>query len=101
MTEKRKLELTSTVDGLVMHADLYIPEKPRAIVHLMHGMCEHKERYEEFCNILARIGCVVMATDHRGHGESISEEVPLGYFADREGWLANLKDLNMFAGNIK
>ena len=101
MTEKRKLELTSTVDGLVMHADLYIPEKPRAIVHLMHGMCEHKERYEEFCNILARIGCVVMATDHRGHGESISEEIPLGYFADREGWLANLKDLNMFAGNIK
>ena len=35
MTEKRKLELTSTVDGLVMHADLYIPEKPRAIVRIM------------------------------------------------------------------
>ena len=101
MTEKTKIELTSTVDGLVMHADLYVPEKPRAIVHVMHGMCEHKERYEEFCNILARIGCVVMATDHRGHGESISENIPLGYFADKEGWLANLKDLNMFASYIK
>lgn len=101
MIEKQKMELVSTVDGLKLTANLYIPENPRAIVHVMHGMSEHKERYDEFCNLLARLNCVVLIMDHRGHGESISEKIPLGYFADKEGWLTNLKDLNMFAMNLK
>lgn len=101
MIEKKKLELISSIDNMKLAANLYIPEEPKAIVHVMHGMAEHKERYEEFCNILARLNCVVLIMDHRGHGESISEEIPQGYFADRNGWMANLQDLNMFAMNVK
>ena len=99
--EKKKIELESPIDGLKLYADLYIPDSPKAIVHVMHGMSEHKERYEEFCNLLARLNCVVLIMDHRGHGESISDKIPLGYFADKDGWLCNLKDLNMFASYVK
>ena len=101
MTEIKKLELDSSTDGLKLHANLYIPDNPKAIVHVMHGMSEHKERYDEFCNLLARLNCVVLIMDHRGHGESISENIPLGYFADKDGWMVNLKDLNMFASYVK
>ena len=101
MIQKKKIELESPVDGFKLKANLYIPENPKAIVHVMHGMSEHKERYDEFCNVLARLNCVVLIMDHRGHGESTSNEIPLGYFADKDGWLTNLKDLNMFAMYVK
>ncbi len=71
-TMKQKLRLTSPVDGLVMSADLYVPEEPKAIIHIMHGMAEHKERYEELAIILSRLGCVVLVVDHRGLGERAS-----------------------------
>ena len=101
MIQKKKLELVSTVDGLKLFANIYIPDDPKAIVHVFHGMAEHKERYDEFCNILARLNCVVIIMDNRGHGESISENIPLGYFADKDGWMADLKDLNALAKKIK
>ena len=101
MVQKKKLELSSPIDGLKLYANLYIPDEPKAIVHIMHGMAEYKDRYNEFCNILSRLGCVVLIMDNRGHGESISDDIPLGYFADKMGWMSNLQDLNMFAMHIK
>ncbi|MBR2700621.1 MAG: lysophospholipase [Erysipelotrichaceae bacterium] len=100
MIQKKKIEFVSTIDGLKLFANIYIPDNPKAIIHVMHGMSEHKERYDEFCNILARLNCVVVIMDHRGHGESISDRIPLGYFADKDGWMTNLKDLNALAKKI-
>ena len=34
-------------DGLLLHCLYQKAEKPRAICQIMHGMCEHKERYIE------------------------------------------------------
>ena len=78
MIQKKKIEFVSQTDGMKLYANIYIPDNPKAIVHIFHGMAEHKERYDEFCNILARFNCVVVIMDHRGHGESISEEIPKG-----------------------
>ena len=100
MVEKTTMELTSPIDGLVLHANVYTPEQPRAIVQIFHGMSEHKERYDELCNLLAKFNCVVLISDHRGHGESINESIPLGHFADNDGWRSELKDLNLFAKTI-
>ena len=52
--EKKKIELCSQTDGFKIAADMYIPENPMAIVQIIHGMAEHKERYEEFCTLLTR-----------------------------------------------
>ncbi len=96
MTIKKKVELTSLTDELVLKADLYIPDQPKAVVQIIHGMAEHKERYEILATILAGYQYVVLIADNRGHGESINENIPLGYFADENGWIVNLQDIHRF-----
>ena len=101
MAKKKKMSLQSTTDDLMLYADVYVPEsEPKAVVQIIHGKAEHKERYEVIANILSAYGCVVLVVDNRGHGESISDNVPLGYFADENGWLVNLQDIQQFSTKI-
>ncbi len=50
------------------------------VVHILHGMAEHGERYNRFANYLNSIGYVVYAQDHRGHGLSATDD-DLGWFS--------------------
>ncbi|WP_339216324.1 alpha/beta fold hydrolase [Ornithinibacillus sp. FSL M8-0202] len=54
-------------------------KKSKAIVQIIHGANEHKERYYDFANYLARHGLTVIISDTRGHGYSVSKDYPLGY----------------------
>jgi len=101
MIKKNHIHMLSSTDDLMIYAYLYEPDQPKAIIQILHGMAEHKERYDELCNILANLGYVVVIADHRGHGESISAKVPLGQFADDDGWMVNLRDQAMFAQAVK
>lgn len=101
MTKKNHIHMLSSDGKLPIYANLYEPENPKAVVQILHGMAEHKERYDEMCNVLAKLGFVVIIADHRGHGESFSEDIPLGYFADENGWIVNLRDQNMFSQAVK
>lgn len=101
MIKKEKVTLKSQSDDLMLSANVYICENPKAIVQIIHGMAEHKERYEQLANVLATFGCITVVVDNRGHGESVSESVPLGYFADKNGWLINLQDIHMFSLDIR
>lgn len=42
----------------------------RAIVHILHGVGEHSARYLPVVSALLNAGYVVVANDHRGHGET-------------------------------
>ncbi len=55
--------------------------RPRASVHVAHGMSEHGRRYERFAAALNKAGFNVWAHDHRGHGINSSSGHP-GHFAD-------------------
>ena len=70
----------SEADGLEISALCICPEqKPyRAIIQLVHGMCEHKERYIPFMEYLAEKGYVTVIHDHRGHGKSVRTRDDLG-----------------------
>ena len=48
-------------------------EKPKAVVVIVHGMVEHKERYEYFMSKLKEAGYTSIIADLRGHGKSINE----------------------------
>lgn len=61
------------------------PVAPRAIVQIVHGMCEHMGRYDEFARFLARNGFAVCGEDHIGHGESASDPAEFGHMPPREG----------------
>jgi len=98
MTE---LTIKSEVDGLALAAMYEEPSKasteasvqvPRGIVQLVHGMCEHKERYKEFMAYLASEGFVAIIHDQRGHGASVLSQRDLGYFG-KDGWMAMVEDV--------
>lgn len=54
-------------------------EIPKGIVQIVHGMAEHAARYGEFAEHLNKCGYIVVADDHRGHGNTDRES--LGYCA--------------------
>ncbi len=75
----------SQFDGLPLHGVMMIPQNPKAILQILHGMCEFKERYEDFMRFFAEHGYLVVCHDHRGHGDSVKEEKDRGYFYEKSG----------------
>jgi len=87
---KKALSVTNKTDGVVLHGNLYCDENStRGLILLLHGMSEHKERYEYAIGKLNEAGYAVLSTDERGHGESA---VVKGYFGEKNGWLLNVED---------
>ena len=78
--QREEFKITSQQDNLELGVSLRIPERPRGIMQIVHGMSEHRERYHDFMDYCARQGYVVLIHDHRGHGASIRSEDDLGYF---------------------
>lgn len=76
------------------------PARPRAVVHLVHGMAEHSARYARFAQALTDAGYAVVADDHRGHGRTIGAASPQGHTHDEDGWTAVLADLDVVRDHI-
>lgn len=69
------------IDDITIHGCIFEPKKKaKGIVQILHGMCEHKERYYDFMKYLSDNGFVAVIHDHRGHGDSINDKYVLGYF---------------------
>ena len=71
--------------------------KPKAAVHINHGLGEHAGRYGRFAEALSDAGYEVYAQDHRGHGATTAPEAAQGVFAEKDGWdkvLADMKFVN-------
>jgi alpha-beta hydrolase superfamily lysophospholipase len=73
---------------------------PRGVIQLAHGIAEYALRYERLVDALTKDGWLVYASDHRGHGDSISDSTPLGSFGDA-GWPALVRDLVSFSTRIR
>lgn len=83
--EKKDFTLVSKADGLTLHATRYEPKgEKKGILLILHGMCEFRERYDEFMEFFASNGYVAVCYDQRGHGDSVKTEADLGYFYDRK-----------------
>lgn len=88
-----RITLSASADSLKLSVLIIKPSaKPRAIVQLVHGMCEYKERYIPFMRFLANQGYVCVMHDHRGHGHSVKTFDDLGYFYDG-GYTATIDDV--------
>lgn len=89
------LKLKASADNLDLSVAYIEPSTaPKGIVQLVHGMCEHKERYFDFMNYLAVNGYVVVIHDHRGHGDSVKCGDDLGYMYSG-GWRAMVEDVEV------
>ena len=90
-TFKRE-KIASPSDGLAISIIICEPfTAPKGIVQLVHGMCEHKERYKPLMEFLAANGFISIIHDHRGHGESVRSAEDLGYFYEG-GFTAMIDD---------
>lgn len=83
--QKETFVVQSQFDDLKLHGVIIRPEKPKAIIQILHGMCEYKERYEDFMRFFAERGYIVVCHDHRGHGDSVLREEDRGYLYDFSG----------------
>ena len=72
--------------------------KAKAVIQMVHGMQEHKERYYPFIEYLNKNGYSVVISDMRGHGE----DAPLlGHIADNKGEEILIDDQNKIYEYIK
>ncbi|MBO4447681.1 MAG: lysophospholipase [Bacteroidales bacterium] len=91
-----------SADGAVsLSVAVFMPESsPKGIVQIVHGMCEHKERYYPFMDFLRENGYASIIHDQRGHGATVSSPEDLGYMG-KDGWLALLDDVKTVNGYIR
>ena len=55
------LHMPSDEDGLMLHGLLQLPQgEVRGILHLVHGMCDHKERYQQMLDFFSEQGYAVV-----------------------------------------
>ena len=87
--ERRVIEAD---DGHRILTDCWQPEgEVRALMHIFHGLGEHAARYDRFARECVAHGYVVVAHNHRGHGESCAPD-DLGHYADDNGWNRVIND---------
>ncbi len=78
---KEEFTFPSVVGDADIHAISWKPEGPaKAVLQLVHGMAEYIDRYDGMARWFAEHGIAVYGNDHLGHGLSVNDKYPLGYF---------------------
>lgn len=96
-----EFQFFSDVDKLEIDCMSVLPDGPiKGVVQMVHGMCEHKERYYDFLEYLANQGYLCVIHDHRGHGGSVESDADLGYFYDG-GYEALVEDIHQLTMIVK
>jgi len=62
------------------------------IIYILHGMCEHKERYYKFMQYLSDAGYATIICDLRGHGYH-EDKYNLGYFGDKKALIEDTDEV--------
>ena len=65
-------------------------ENPKGIIQIAHGMVEYAQRYDNIAKLFNQNGYIVVADDHRGHGNTNPES--LGY-CDGEMFFDTILDM--------
>ena len=56
--------------------------KPIGILHFLHGMAEHKERYEQTLSFFSARGYICTIRDMKGHGDNMIPDKGPGYLGE-------------------
>lgn len=80
---------------------MWIPDEVRGAVQLTHGMAEYVGRYDRFARFLAENGFLVYGQDHAGHGRSVTEPNPFGFFKEQGGWDALISDMRSLYSEVR
>lgn len=102
MKNKRKnFKFYSDVDELEIDCMAIYPEgEIKGVLQIVHGMCEHKERYCDFMDYIAGKGYLCVIHDNRGHGKSVKTRADFGYFYEG-GYEALIEDVYKMTKIVK
>ena len=101
MIQKIKKEIPSS-DGIhTLRGFLLVPENPKGILQIAHGMTEHIGRYEAFMRYLAENGFIACGHDHLGHGTTAENGCEHGYFASKDGHKLLCEDVVLFGNAVR
>ena len=92
MADRKEFFFPSSDGDHQVHAVLWLPEEgsPKAVVQIVHGICEYALRYEDFALFLTQHGYAVAGSDHLGHGLTARGPEEYGYFTD---WFQLTRDV--------
>ena len=76
----------SVGDGVELFASKNLVDHPKAVVVLVHGLCEHSGRYDYVVSRLNAFGYSAYRFDNRGHGRSGGER---GFIEDYQLFLVD------------
>ena len=76
-------------------------KEPRAVLQIVHGMCEYFGRYEDYAKTLADAGILVVGHDHLGHGNSAPTADDLGFTAKGGGADFLVEDVYALTEKVK
>lgn len=94
------VKLYSIYNDFKLNVKVYENANAKGVVCILHGMCEHHSRYNDFCDFLFKNGYTVVIYDHRGHGESVKHKSDLGYFY-KNAYNGIVNDLKIVTDYIK
>jgi alpha-beta hydrolase superfamily lysophospholipase len=80
-------------DGTRLFLKTSIPARPKAIIVIVHGLCEHTGRYDDMTQKLEDRNFGVYRFDHRGHGKSAGKPIfyhDFGELIDDVNFVVNL-----------
>ncbi len=99
---KTSVSFKSTDSIHTLRGNLYIPDSaPKGIFHHVHGMTDHKERYDSMLREICDAGYICLAYDNLGHGETARDESELGYFAPKDGYRLLAEDVFAVSEQMK
>ena len=101
MIQKIQKDILSTDGVHTLRGFVLVPENPRAILQIAHGMTEHIGRYEPFMTYLVEHGFIVCGHDHLGHGRTAEANGDFGYFAKKNGYRIVCDDLYAFGSAVR
>lgn len=85
-------------DSYELSARLFDCAEPKAVVNVLHGMEEHKGRYDDFAAFLQENGYAVLTCDMRGHGENAPL---LSHIADKNGDRLLVEDVRILSAWLR
>jgi alpha-beta hydrolase superfamily lysophospholipase len=80
----------SARDGLTLYWQRWLPEAPRALLLVVHGLFDHGGRYLSLARHFTRLGYGCYAPDLRGHGRSAGPRVHVDRFDEFVGDLETI-----------
>ena len=66
--------MITSFDGTKLYLKKETAADNKAVIVIVHGLCEHQGRYDYFAEKLHEVGIGTYRFDHRGHGRSEGEE---------------------------